>query len=269
MNGNSSKEYSHERQKPEAEPNETLREGDASAEPRETTRIIDAPAEPISMNVTATPSATQTVLADQAGLEDNPDVLSLRLWKSGNMRGYNELIQRYERPLICFILRIVRDPDESKDVLQETFVRLYRSLPKLREDKSLKAWLFQTANNLSIDWLRKRKPDRLMAVDHQDFSFQLMVESSDKEKPARPDESYQDEWMHQKILEAIEQLPKKQRMVMTLRSCQGLSLKEIAEILGSNEKTVGTTLFAARKKLMKQLKPALKDMYGDCVFEGE
>ncbi|MEW6237890.1 MAG: sigma-70 family RNA polymerase sigma factor [Candidatus Omnitrophota bacterium] len=211
--------------------------------------------------------AVQAGSALMAEAAENPDALSLRLWKNGNMRGYNELVQRYERPLIHFILRMIRDADEAKDILQETFVRLYRSLAKLREDKSLKAWLYQTANNLCIDWLRKRKPDKVFAADHQDPSFHAMVEESSLERPKRPDDCYQDQWLQEKIILAMEQLPKKQRTVMTLRSCKGLSIKEIAEILDCNEGTVGTTLFAARQKLMKVLKPVLSDYYGESFAE--
>jgi len=70
--------------------------------------------------------------------EPSPDALSLRLWQQGDTRGYNELVKRYERPLFAFILRIVRDTFEAQDLLQESFIRLYRNQEKLREDKNLK-----------------------------------------------------------------------------------------------------------------------------------
>ncbi len=197
----------------------------------------------------------------------HPDVVSLRLWKSGNTQGFNELIARYQKPLFHFILRIVRDQDEARDVLQETFVRFYRSLPKLQEDRNLKSWLYQTANNLSIDWLRKRKPDRVFAVDHQDPSFLAIVDHSEAERPDTPVQQYQKKQIQETVLQAIEQLPQKQRTMMTLRSCKGLSIKEIAEIMECSEKTVGTTLFNARKKLMKLLKPLFLDLYGETAIE--
>lgn len=197
-----------------------------------------------------------------------PDVVSLRLWKSGNMRGYNELVERYERPLFHFIYRMLRDADESKDVLQETFVRLYQSLPRLREDKSLKSWLFQTANNLCIDHFRKHKPGRVTAMDHSDSLFEAVVESGEPDRPMGPDEWFNNRQLKGSIMKAINELPKQQRMMMTLRSCKGLSLKEIAEVMDCNEKTVGTTLFAARKRLLDVLKPVLLEVYGPQAIEG-
>ena len=144
-------------------------------------------------------------------------------------------------------------------------MRLYRSLDKLREDKSLKSWLYMTANNLSIDWLRKHKPGRVAVMDHQDTAFQALADSSRAESPQQPDHQMRETWMQEKILEAIDQLPNQQRMAMTLRSVKGFSLREIAETMNSTEQTVGTTLFAARKRLLKILQPVLQDECGSLI----
>ncbi|MDX9753579.1 MAG: sigma-70 family RNA polymerase sigma factor [bacterium] len=192
----------------------------------------------------------------------HPDVLSLQLWKNGNMRGYNQIVERYQKPLFHFIYRMVRDMEESKDILQETFVRMYKYKERFEEEKSLKSWLYQTANNLCIDYYRKHKPGRVNFFDQQDSTFSALVESSGIERERQPDEVAQDRHLQELVLQAIEQLPKKQKMVMTLRSCKNLSLKEIADVMGCTQQTVGTTLFAARKKLIQLLSPVLQDLYG-------
>lgn len=197
----------------------------------------------------------------------DPDVLSLRLWKSGNMRGYKELVQRYERPLFHFIYRIIRDADDTKDILQETFIRFYQSVARLREDKKISAWLYQTAHNLCIDFLRKHKPGRVTVMDHQDSGFEAVIESSGSSRSQQPDAFMQDQDLKQRIIDAIDQLPKKQRMIMTLRGCRELSLKEIADVMDCNEKTVGTTLFAARKRLLSILRPVLEEIYGSAAVQ--
>lgn len=192
------------------------------------------------------------------------DAQALRLWKNGSQRGYNELVERYQKPLFHFIYRMVRDRDEAKDLLQETFVRLHRSLASLREDKSLKSWLFRTANNLCIDHFRKHKPGRVTAFDHQAPETLAVIEAAsiDERTTLRPDEAAIQSAQQEKIMQAIQTLPKNQRMVMTLRSCEGLSMKEISEVMECSEQTVGTTLFAARKKLNKQLQPVFQEVYG-------
>ncbi|MBN2326631.1 MAG: sigma-70 family RNA polymerase sigma factor [Candidatus Omnitrophica bacterium] len=217
---------------------------------------------PEEFDMDATAAAPHITAASSLEVDADPDVISLRAWKNGDIRGYNNLVKRYERRLLIFIHRMIRDEDDAKDLLQETFVRLYRSLDKLREDKSLKSWLYRTANNVSIDWLRKHKPGRVTAMDQQDSTFQFLAESSDADGPRRPDDQMRDNWIQEKILEAIDYLPGQQKMAMTLRSVKGLSLREIAELMNSTEQTVGTTLFAARKKLIKILQPVLREECG-------
>lgn len=153
------------------------------------------------------------------------DAQSLRLWRNGDVRGYNELIERHQRPLFQFIYRMIRDADDAKDVLQETFIRLYRSLARLQDDRSLRPWLFQTANNLCVDYLRKRKPGRIIAVDHQEPVTLAMLEQAQQShrESKRPDELASERMLKEKVVAAIQQLPKKQRMMMTMRSCEGLS----------------------------------------------
>lgn len=203
-------------------------------------------------------------LEQEAVSERERDAQALRLWKNGSNRGYNELVERYQKPLFHFIYRMVRDRDEAKDLLQETFIRLHRSLSSLREDKSLKSWLFRTANNLCIDHFRKHKPGRVTAFDHQAPESLAAVESAsiDERTEIRPDEAAMQSAQQEKIIEAIQKLPKNQRMAMTLRSCEGLSMKEIADAMECSEQTIGTTLFAARKKLMKMLQPVMQEVYG-------
>ncbi len=216
--------------------------------------------EPSDMN--AISSVSFPAASPMSEVTNFSDVALLRQWKNGDIQGYNSLVKRYERPLLVFIFKTIRDDFDAKDVLQETFVRLHRSLDKLKEDKSLKSWLYTTANNLSIDYLRKRKPGKVTAMDHQDTTFQALADASDIEGPQRPDDKMSETVMQEKILEAIETLPKQQRMAMTLRSVKGFSLREIADVMNSTEQTVGTTLFAARKKLMKTLQPILEEEYG-------
>lgn len=212
--------------------------------------------------VVTQPAHTHPEMDGSSALE--ADAQSLLLWKNGNQRGYNELVERYQRPLFHFIVRIIRDAEDAKDVLQETFIRLHRSLDRLREDKSLKAWLYQTANRLCIDYLRKHKPGRVAVVDHQEPATLAMLDSATEGTTTlkQPDEWMADRTLKDEVVAAIQKLPPKQRMAMSLRSCEGLSMKEIAAAMECSEQTVGTTLFAARKKLMQTLKPLLQDVYG-------
>lgn len=216
------------------------------------------------MVIAATLSQTDICTDEQKTVtgSSHEDRQSLRIWQAGNMRGYNELIERHKKPLFQFIQRMIRDAEEAKDVLQETFIRLYKNKEKLDENRNIKSWLYQTANNLSIDLLRKKKPDRVFQMDHQDPVFEIHMDGGGVQHAKEPRQLADEKHLQQSILDAIDQLPKKQRMIMSLRSCEGMSLSEIAEVMECSEKTVGTTLFAARQKLMKMLQPVMNDWYG-------
>ena len=211
-------------------------------------------------------AATTAAIPGFSGIPEtetgNPDLISLQIWKNGNMRGYNQIVERYQRPLFHFIYRTLRNVEESKDILQETFVRMYKYKENFKEDKSLKSWLYQTASNLCIDFFRKHKPGRVNFYNQQDPAFCALVESAGQENSQQPDEAAQEKNMQEVILKAIDELPKKQKLAMVLRSCKNLSTKEIAEVMECTEQTVGTTLFAARKKLVELLSPILQEIYG-------
>jgi RNA polymerase sigma-70 factor (ECF subfamily) len=213
-----------------------------------------------------------TVTVRQAGLalldhdileveESTPqDVVDLRRWKDGDVMGFNALMSRYERRLYRLIWKVVRNNEDTQDVLQETFIRLHRSVDRLREDVSLQPWLFRTASNLAIDHLRKVKPGRTISLDDRQQETGQEPETIHGESPDDPHRRVVRKQLEERLVAALNRLPKRQRMAMTLRCLRDLSMREIAKVLKCKERTVGTTLFAARKKLMKELEPLLSDL---------
>ncbi len=204
-------------------------------------------------------------LADHNILGSEPtvsqDVADLKRWKDGDMAGFNCLMSRYQRRLYRLVWKIVRNDEDTQDVLQETFIRLHRSIDKLREDVSLQPWLFRTASNLAIDHLRKAKPGRTVSLESKQEDTGLEPETNlADETPDDPHRRILHKQLEDKVVAAMNQLPKRQRMAMSLRCLRELSMKEIAEVLECKERTVGTTLFAARKKLMRDLEPLLADL---------
>ncbi len=197
------------------------------------------------------------------GLEEtvSQDVADLKRWKNGDVAGFNCLMSRYERRLFRLVWKIVRNDEDTQDILQETFMRLHRSMDRLREDVSLQPWLFRTASNLAIDHLRKTKPGRTVSLEAKREETGLEPETTlTDDAPDDPHRQVLRQQLEEKLVTAMNQLPKRQRMAMTLRCLRELTMKEIAEILECKERTVGTTLFAARKKLMRDLEPLLADL---------
>lgn len=203
-------------------------------------------------------------LADQHILEveesTSQDIVDLRRWKDGDVTGFNTLMSRYERRLYRLIWKIVRNDEDSQDVLQETFIRLHRSVDRLRDDVSLQPWLFRTASNLAIDHLRKVKPGRTVSLEEKVEKTGQELEAIREDTPDDPHRRALRKQLEERLVAALNRLPKRQRMAMSLRCLRELSMREIADILKCKERTVGTTLFAARKKLMKELEPLLADL---------
>lgn len=198
--------------------------------------------------------------ADQVtGGETLHDQVLLQRWKSGDNSGFHALMSKYERLVYRVIWKVVRHDEDARDLLQETFLRLWRNTEKLREDVELSPWLLRCATNLAIDHLRKHKPGRVVSmVVKSDDGDEVTMEPADKADDPRVAARRKE--IEERVREAIEELPKRQRMAMHLRGLQDLSLKEIAKILACEERTVGTTLFAARKKLIQRLKPLLEEL---------
>jgi len=202
---------------------------------------------------------TDSIITEE-NVSATADTDLLKRWKRGDLSGFDALMSRYERPLYCLIRRIVRNEQDSQDILQETLVRLYRSMDRLREGVSLQPWLYRTASNLAIDHLRKMKPGRTVSLEEKQESEGKEPERIDEQSPEDPRKRTIRKQLEQRLIEAMNRLPKRQQAAMTLRCLQDLSMHEIAEILQCKERTVGTTLFAARKKLMEELEPLLADL---------
>lgn len=188
------------------------------------------------------------------------DAILLERWRGGDIGGFHALMTRYERPVFRVIWKVVRNDEDARDLMQETFVRLWKNADKLREGTQLHPWLFRTASNLAIDHLRKYKPGREVSMvtqrdDGDETTIEPAAQNADPRLRARRKE------IEAAIHAAVAELPRRQRIAMTLRSIEELSLKEIADILECEERTVGTTLFAARKKLIEKLRPLLEELH--------
>jgi RNA polymerase sigma-70 factor, ECF subfamily len=166
----------------------------------------------------------------------------LREFRKGNKEVFSELIDRYSKPLTMMILRIVRDPEEARDISQMAFLRAYEGLHKFMMVSSIKTWLYTIALNAMRDHLRKRK-----AILVPDMLDQLM-------DPAEPTEETLDRAQKlERIRKALETLPEKQRLTVQLRIYEEMDYKEIAKVLGGTEGGARGNFFQAVKTLREKL----------------
>lgn len=185
--------------------------------------------------------------------DDHWVVLAVR----GDEKAYSELTQKYQKPLYFHVCKMIRNPDFAEDLVQDIFLKAFKSLKNYKNDYALSTWLYRIATNHTIDYLRKKKLETLSihADDSDDThaTIQLADEDSFTDEPMIRRER------KNKVHEAIDQLPEKYREVILKRHIEEKSYQEIAEEMDIPLGTVKAHIFRARELLYKYMKDTIQD----------
>ena len=168
--------------------------------------------------------------------------------QSGEKSAFQELVSRYQQKVYMVILGLLHNRDDALEVAQETFLRAYRKVGGFQGDSSFYTWIYRIAVNLAIDAQRKQKRNPLDFRDSMDG----VLESQD-EAARDPFAEVHDRELRENLVKAINDLTPEHKAVIVLRTIEGLSYKDIGEILGCSEGTVMSRLHYARKKLHDKL----------------
>lgn len=164
--------------------------------------------------------------------------------------------------LLRLICSLVQDEDLAQDILQHVFLQLYRSLPTLRAEGTLKAWLSQVARHRCFDELRRKRPIYFSEIaplpDGDEFSYLITL----PDPHLLPEEQVEQDELRELLLEAIKTLPSHYRAVVLLRYTHHLSFREIGQELGIPDATAKTYFHRARKPLRALLEPEVADYVG-------
>ncbi len=169
---------------------------------------------------------------------------------AGDQYAFESLVQRYSTPLFNFIYRFLGDYDQACDVLQHVFIQLHSSLPTLRTDKPLKAWLFQVARNRCLDELRRKRAIHFSELESTSEDDELSVLAAIPASDPLPEELAEQSDLQRCLQEAIQILPIKFRAVVLLRYASQLSFSEIGHALAMPEATA-KTYFQRAKPLLR------------------
>jgi RNA polymerase sigma-70 factor (ECF subfamily) len=179
------------------------------------------------------------------------------LAKNGDTGAFEELVDRYQDRIYNYVSRMVRDPVAAQDIAQETFVRVYKSLPRFRGAARFQTWLYRIASNLAIDATRSRKRRAASTVSLNDPVVGDDDAELERELPddttRGPSELTEAGEIQTNVWQAVSELPPKLRMVVVLYDLQGFSYQEIAEMLDCPLGTVKSRLFNARSQLRDKL----------------
>lgn len=166
--------------------------------------------------------------------------------RDGDLKAYEILIQRYQDKVYNLAARMINNREDARDLAQETFIQIYKSLQHFRGDCNFSTWLYRVASNKCLDFLRRKRPEQ---VCHPAFEKDELIADS----RAGPEEQLIKEEEAYIIRKVLANLPRNYRMVLVLHHYQLLSYKEIARILDLPVKTVATRLYRAKLILKEKL----------------
>lgn len=159
-------------------------------------------------------------------------------------RAFSELVDEYQERLYWHIRKLVGSHENANDVLQNTFVRVYKSLSKFKQESSLHTWMYRIAYNESIRFLEKHK--KRMSSSLQDLE-QKHLEN------LKAHTYFDSSEINTKLQKVLKQLSDKQKKVFQMKYYDDLKFREISEILAIKENTVKTTYYAAAKLIEKMM----------------
>ncbi len=177
--------------------------------------------------------------------------------RGGDGQAFNELVLAYRKRILGTISRLIGRPEDVEDVAQEVFVRLYYSLDQLRAPEVFEPWLYRLTVNAAYDYLRRRKrrPESRMS----DLSEQQVV-MADSSAGTKRQESDREKGRVRDFMNALfRHVSEEDRLLLTLKEVEGLSLKELEQVYNINENALKVRLFRARQRVLKAHKLAVED----------
>ncbi len=190
-----------------------------------------------------------------AGLDPAGDAAIMLRVAAGDEASFNYLVEKYHRPIIHFLFRMVRNQAIAEELAQDVFLRVYRSRESYRAEARFTTWLYRIATNLAVNYARDSR--------HERAAQPVYLDAVDPETGTTPDvaddePSVEQHLMRDERMAAIRKhvmaLPERQRMAVLMHKYQGMDYREIGEVLKLSESATKSLLFRAYQTLREKLK---------------
>ncbi|HTV06059.1 MAG TPA: sigma-70 family RNA polymerase sigma factor [Acidobacteriaceae bacterium] len=191
-------------------------------------------------------------MTDWSSMTDAEIMLRVR---DGDDAGFDLLIEKYRKPIINFMYRMVHNQAVAEELAQEVFLRVYRSRETYRAEAKFTTWLYRIATNLGVNHARDTKHERTVQ--------NIYLDQPDPETGTTPDvaddiESVEESLLKDERMRAIRKhvmaLPERQRTAVLMHKYQGMDYKQIGEVLKLSESATKSLLFRAYQTLRERLK---------------
>jgi RNA polymerase sigma-70 factor (ECF subfamily) len=201
-------------------------------------------------NATADPG-----LGLRAELDPASDAAAMLRVAAGDEASFNYLAQKYQRPIIHFLFRMVGNQAIAEELAQEVFLRVYRARSSYRAEARFTTWLYRIATNLAVNYARDTRNERAAQT--------LYLDSPDEETGATPDVADDEPTVEQRLLREermaairrhVMALPERQRMAVLMHKYDGMDYRQIGQVLKLSESATKSLLFRAYQTLREKLK---------------
>jgi len=177
--------------------------------------------------------------------------------QAGEEEAFRMLVEQHSRSVFNVAYRIVGNPADAEEAVQETFLRVFKKLDSFEERARFTTWLYRVAANSAMDVVRKRQRHATREAVLEGEDGQLLPFSTDAPGPEREAQGGQ---ISDRVSAALGRLTPGERAAFTLRHLQGLSIKEIGEALDMQSNAVKNAIFRAVQKMRRELAPFASEM---------
>jgi len=187
-----------------------------------------------------------------AAAGQDPDVQLMLAFRSGDRTAFDQLFRRWAGPMLRYLVRMVRDAGTAEDLLQETFLRVFRAQERYQPEARFSTWLYTIATNLALNELRRprRRAPHRSADEGESDEVHLVLEGNEP----RADDVIHARRASAELERELAALPERQRAALMLSAVEGLSYAEVAVSLETTEKSVKALVHRARAALAAKFK---------------
>lgn len=191
--------------------------------------------------------------------QEDSDLLVIQKFREGCQTSFEQIISRYESKVYNLAMRLTRNPEDAEEVLQDVFITIYRKIEGFEGKAKFSSWLYRITVNAAFMKLRKRKQEQSVPVEDLLPYLQNKAVSEAHTSGTRSDARALNVEIREALEQAIMKVPGEYRAVFILRDIDGLSNKEVGEILDISIPAVKSRLHRSRLMLRKKLRRYYND----------